>query len=214
MLECACAYTSPLVDSLSCYGHIATVVRHATEVHFMYENQVEYAVNAVFEVNSDSSMLRIADMVPESASVLVRSFRYKILLPSGRVLLKEKVRKSRYDSVMDFMPISYASEYFTQGGVLLVEVDFRLLLTEVDGAIVWPNFDGVAKVGEVSFRLLWDSPLLFTKTSNIDAMAESGVSDGCDYLLWRMVELSSGGGVFDGGLVANPSLELVQKGGE
>lgn len=198
------------VDSVNVYRGITAILRHATEVHFMYDNCAEFAVNVMFEIDNDSSMLRVANMVPLANTVSVLKFQYKILNPSGKVLLKQKVRKSHYDSIKDFLPINATSEYLARHEVIRVELDFRLRLTEITEPIQWPNINGVQSIQNISLRLLWDSPLLFSKTSNIDQEAISGLFEGYDYLLWQIDSLTPQGAKFEASYISNPSVKLVQ----
>lgn len=192
------------------YNGVVSVLRHASEVHFRADQKVEYALNVLFEVDSDSSLVRILDMVPRAESAKVISFQYKIMDPLGKVLLKQKVRKSMYESVSDFMPLNATTDYFMRNELLSVELDFRLLLSNLQVAYTWPSITDILVAQNVSLRLVWDNALLFTKTSNVDEFVERGFYDGSEFLLWQIKKLTPSGGEFSGGFVEKPKVELYQ----
>lgn len=201
-----------LAQSVDVYNYrgVSAVLRHASEVHFRSDQKVEFALNVLLEVDNDSCMIRVLDMVPKADMAKVISFQYKIMDPSGKVLLKQKVRKSMYESVADFMPVNSTTDYFRRNDVLMVELDFRLLLTNLQAAYVWPIIDGVPIAQDISLRLIWDNITLFTKNSNVDDYVERGFYDGREFLLWQIKKLTPSGGEFSSGFAKNPRIELFQ----
>ena len=125
-------------------------------------------------------------------------------------MLKQKVRKSMYESVAEFMPVNMASEYLRRHQVVRVELDFRLILTNLQVPFTWPNVEGAQFADNVSLRLMWSSPTLYTKTTNIDDGVTTGIYDGNEFLLWQIDKLTPQGGELAGKFVKSPFVELVQ----
>lgn len=192
------------------YCGVVRIVRFATELHFMPDSRAEFAVNALFEVDGGIGALKISHLVPSARHTTVKKFQYQIFSPSGKLIKNWRVRRASYDAVKDFMPIATAAEYFLGFDVMRFELDFRVVLEEMQGYYQWHK-PGVAEASDVSLRLMWDDEGLFDLDTNIKYMAKKGVFDGAEFLLWHMTNLTPQGGEFVDGFIKAPFVRVSQK---